>query len=69
MEQWQEKKNQLESDLQNVKRMVENSLDDCEARYTAQFQSLLNQKKVDYKDLSTRCNALSRAKIEQEKDN
>jgi len=37
MEEWHEKKCQLESDLENVKRMVENSLDDCEERYDVQF--------------------------------
>jgi hypothetical protein len=40
MEEWQAKKNQLESDLENVKRMVENSLSDCEDRYKAQFLTL-----------------------------
>ena len=35
MERWQEKKAQLESDLENVKRMVESSLGDCEKRYDA----------------------------------
>jgi hypothetical protein len=41
MEQWLDKKAQLESDLQNVKRMVESSLADCERRYDAQFETLL----------------------------
>lgn len=35
MEQWADKKQQLESDLENVKRMVESSLADCEKRYDA----------------------------------
>jgi hypothetical protein len=33
MEQWQAKKMQLEMDLENVKRMVESSLAECEKRY------------------------------------
>ena len=41
MERWQEKKTTLESDLENVKRMVESSLADCENRYSMQFETLL----------------------------
>ena len=48
MEQWQEKKNQLESDLENVKRMVESSLIDCQNRYDAQFNGELKKKIGDY---------------------
>jgi hypothetical protein len=41
MERWSEKKMQLESDLENVKRMVESSLTECEKRYDSQYDALL----------------------------
>lgn len=69
MEEWHEKKCQLESDLENVKRMVENSLDDCEERYDVQFQQLKKQKLADYADLKQRCKHLQDAQKRQESDN
>lgn len=40
MERWSEKKLQLESDLENVKRMVESSLTECGKRYDSQYEAL-----------------------------
>jgi hypothetical protein len=58
MEQWQDKKNQLESDLENVKRMVESSLIDCQDRYDKQFDAALKKKIGDYDQLKKRCDDL-----------
>ena len=69
MERWSDKKMQLESDLENVKRMVESALAECQTRYDSQFAALQAQKKLDNEDLKKRLSDIDREKAAHERQN